>query len=144
VVLAKAGKKGARSMIRVMIVEDDESYRRVLRIMAETVDGLEVVAEAGTAEEALAMIDGVKPDLVLMDVRLPGMSGLEGAERMRRVAPEAQIVLMSAEDRSDYRTFVTKGGAAAFVPKSDINPETLGEIVQKARPNPMKCEAEYE
>ena len=83
------------SPIRVMVVDDTAHVRRMLRNMLE-LDGFEVVAEAGSGEEATATIDAADPDVVVIDYKMPGVDGLETASRIRDARPEQVMILYTA------------------------------------------------
>jgi two-component system invasion response regulator UvrY len=103
-----------RPYVGVVTVDDQAVFRRVARDVIEATDGFEVLGEAASGEEALALADEVAPDLALVDLRMPGMDGLETTSRLLAAHPELTVVLVSTDD-------VASGceacGAVAFVPK---------------------------
>jgi len=105
-----------------LIVEDQPAFRRHLRGLLACA-GLSVVGEAGDIPEAEALAQALQPDLAVVDVMLPGLNGLEGAPRLRAVAPALRVILVSAYgDRADVlQTATQEAGAEAFVLKDDLD-----------------------
>jgi DNA-binding NarL/FixJ family response regulator len=109
--------------VRVLIVDDQEPYRRAMAAVVEATDGFQVAGSATTGEEALVAAAEVAPDLVLMDVNLPGIDGIEATRRLRAGHGAPVVVLLSTyeEDQVD-----TAGcGAAAYIPKAAFGPDRL-------------------
>jgi len=109
-------------MTRVLIVDDQPTFRRQLRQLL-TCAGLIVVGEAGDIPEAEAQVHTLQPDLAVVDVRLPGANGIEGTPRLKALAPDLRVILVSAyHDRAKiFRTAAEEVGAEAFVPKDDLD-----------------------
>jgi DNA-binding NarL/FixJ family response regulator len=109
--------------VRVLIVDDQEPYRRAMAAVVEATDGFAVVGAATSGEESLSAAADLHPDLVLMDVNLPGIDGVE-ATRQLKTRPNSPIVLLlSTYDEDD---FDARGcGAAAYVAKAALGPDRL-------------------
>jgi len=111
--------------VSVVTVDDQAVFRAAARDVIEATPGFESVGEAGSCEEALAVIGEVEPQLVLVDVRMPGTDGIETAIRIRRKHPEAVVVLISIEDTSQLPSEAVGCGADALVRKQDFGPAML-------------------
>lgn len=108
-------------MTRVLIVDDQPSFRRHLRRLLVHA-GLTVVGEAGDIPEAESLVQALRPDLAVVDVRLPGVNGLEGTRRLKALALDLRVILVSAHrDQADaFRMAAAEVGAEAFVSKDDL------------------------
>lgn len=111
--------------VRVLIVDDQEPFRRAAAAVVEATPGFELVGEVGTGEESLGAAEQLRPDLVLMDVVLPGIDGPEATRRMVAADPQARVLLLSTYDAEDYGPRVAECGAIAFVSKAGFGPGVL-------------------
>lgn len=114
------------SPIGVVTVDDQETFRRSAREVIEATPGFALVGEAATGEEALVVAADLLPDLVLVDVRMPGIDGFETARRLRAAHPETTVALLSSDDVS--ASMCTSCGAVAFVPKRTFGPAALQRL----------------
>lgn len=113
-------------MPRVLIVDDQPAFRRVLgQLLAQA--GLVVIGEAGDIPEAEALVRTNLPDLAIVDVMLPGISGLDGTPRLKALAPDLRVILVSAHlnHAGIYQGAAREAGAEAFVPKDDLDLEVV-------------------
>jgi DNA-binding NarL/FixJ family response regulator len=114
--------------VRVLIVDDQEPFRQAARAVVELTDGFEVAGEADTGEEAVEQARELEPDLVLMDVNLPGIDGLEATRRILGESDGRVVVLMvSTYEAEEYAPRAAEAGAAAYIPKSEFEPDRLTE-----------------
>jgi DNA-binding NarL/FixJ family response regulator len=111
-----------------MVVDDLLSFRRVARAVINATPGFEAVREAASGAEALACTDQLRPDLVLLDVRMPEMGGIEAARRLHASHPDTVIVLISLEELPNAPRAVTSCGAVAFVRKRDFGTGMLRRL----------------
>lgn len=119
--------------VRVVIVDDQAPFREAARMVVDLTDGFEVVGEAETGEASLALIQDVDPDLVLMDVNLPGMDGLEATRQVLAASRRARVILvLSTYEAAEYAPRAAEAGAAAYITKSDFGPDTLAEAWENA------------
>lgn len=109
-------------MPRVLIVDDQPSFRLQLRRLLEQT-GLEVVGEAADIPEAEAQVAILQPDLAVVDVVLPGISGLAGVPRLKALAPELRVIVVSAHRDQAHilRDAAAQGGAEMFLQKEDLD-----------------------
>ena len=111
--------------IRVLIVDDQEPFRLAARMVVDVTDGFEVVGEAETGEDSVAMAADLKPDLVLMDVNLPGIDGLEATRRILSDDGPPVVLLLSTYEEEEYAPRAAECGAAAYIPKAVFGPDRL-------------------
>jgi len=111
--------------VRVLIVDDQPPFRIASRMVVEMTDGFEVAGEAGNGEEAVELAATLRPDLVLMDVQMPGMDGLEATRRIRALADPPPVVVMSTHESGDYQQTAVEAGAFAFLAKSEFSMDAL-------------------
>lgn len=116
-------------MIRVGIVDDQAMVRVGLRMILESESDISVVCEASDGTEALAMITEHSPDVVLMDVRMPGMDGIAATREIIAAAPHARIVILTTFDDDEYLYGALRAGASGFLLKS-ADGDTLVEAVR--------------
>jgi DNA-binding NarL/FixJ family response regulator len=114
--------------VRVLIVDDQEPFRLAARAVVEATDGFEVAGEVDTGEAAVDAAGNLDPDLVLMDVNLPGIDGLEATRRILGDAGDrAVVLLLSTYEYEEYAPRAAEVGAAAYIPKSEFEPDRLSE-----------------
>jgi two-component system, NarL family, invasion response regulator UvrY len=114
--------------VGVLTVDDQAVFRAAAREVIDATPGFEALGEAASAEEALRLLESVDPSLVLVDVRMPGMDGVEAAQRIKALRPSAVVVLVSMEEPVEGATEAPASGAVAFVPKQKFGPGTLRQI----------------
>jgi DNA-binding NarL/FixJ family response regulator len=119
--------------VRVLIVDDQQPFRAVARMVVELTDGFEVVGEAETGEDSVTSARALKPDLILMDVNLPGISGLEATEAILADPAPPVVLVLSTYEPEEYAPRAAAVGAAAYIPKSAFDPEVLAEAWAAAR-----------
>jgi CheY-like chemotaxis protein len=111
-----------------MTVDDQAVFRDVAREVVEASPGFVPAGEVASGEEALQLVGAMKPQLVLLDVRMPGMDGIETARRLTAAHPELVIVLISLEDPSSLPATAAESGAVTFVRKQDFGPALLRSL----------------
>ena len=124
---------GATKTVSVLIVDDQLPFRAVARTVIGLTAGFEVAGEAETGEEAVALATAQRPALVLMDINLPGINGIEATRRIRAAHPEVAVVLLSTYSEADLPDDARECGAIAYVHKEDFGPALLRELWQKHR-----------
>jgi DNA-binding NarL/FixJ family response regulator len=114
--------------VRVLIVDDQAPFRLAARAVVEMTDGFEVAGEADTGEGGVEAARELDPDLVLMDVNLPGIDGLEATRQILGDAGDRVVVLLlSTYEADEYAPRAAEVGAAAYIPKSEFEPDRLTE-----------------
>ena len=108
----------AEAPIRLLLVDDHPVVREGLRSYLSAHPQLQIIGEAVSGEDALRQARRLKPDLVLMDINLPGINGLETASQLRRVAPTARVIILSVHDEREYLAQVPRSGAHGYVLKA--------------------------
>jgi DNA-binding NarL/FixJ family response regulator len=113
----------------VLIVDDHPSFRASARRMLEA-DGYEVIGEAADGTSALDAARELKPDVVLLDIRLPDIEGFRVAERLAVNGVAPAIVLTSSRDRSDFGSEIDASPAYGFIPKSELSAEAIALLIR--------------
>lgn len=116
------------STVEVLIVDDQAPFRMVARTLVRRLDGWQVVGEAASGEEAVEAAVASRPGLVLMDINLPGISGIEATRRILAAAPETQVILLSTYEDDDLPPDARTCGAKAYVRKDDLTLRLLREL----------------
>ena len=111
--------------VAVLVVDDQPFFRSAAHEVLGALRGFRELAQAASGPEAVALAVELRPDLVLLDVRMPGMDGIETARRIKTVAPEIVVVLISIEDIAGVPSGAQDCGAAALVRKQDFGPSLL-------------------
>jgi DNA-binding NarL/FixJ family response regulator len=143
-------------VIRVLIADDQELVRAGFRMILEVEDDLEVVAEAGDGAQAVAAARAVDPDVILMDVRMPGTDGIEAARRLAASGLRARVLMLTTFDADEFVYDAMKAGASGFMLKNappqrlvsairataageaELSPDIVARMVQEfvSRPRP--------
>lgn len=113
--------------MRVLIVDDQEPFRLAARMVVEATEGFQVVGEVETGEASVEATRELDPDLVLMDVNLPGINGLDATRQILADTPDSRVVilLLSTYEEEEYAPRAAECGAAAYIPKSSFSPDRL-------------------
>jgi two-component system invasion response regulator UvrY len=119
--------------IRVMLVDDHAVVRMGFRLLLGTTDDIEVVAEAGSGEDAARLQPEARADVVVLDLSMPGIGGLEALARMLAKDAHAKILVLSAHEDSIHPARVLRGGAAGYLTKRSAPDALIGAIRQVAR-----------
>lgn len=118
-------------VIRVIVVDDESLVRAALRVFLESADGFEVAGEAGNGADAIALVRAVHPDVVLMDVQMPIMDGIEATKRLTREFPGLKIVALTTFSTERVVVPMLSAGASGFLVK-DTSPERILDAARLA------------
>jgi DNA-binding NarL/FixJ family response regulator len=116
----------------LLIVDDHPAFRSLARKLL-TAGGFEVVGEAADGHAAVVAARELRPDVVLVDIQLPGMDGFEVAERLRDGTAEPAVVLTSSRDRADYGPRLEGCGARGFIPKAELSAAAVRALMEATR-----------
>jgi DNA-binding NarL/FixJ family response regulator len=115
-------------LIRVLVVEDFEPFRRFICSTLEKKSELQVVCEVSDGLEAVQKAEELQPDLILLDIGLPTLNGIEAARQIRKLAPEAKIIFVSQESSADVVQEALSLGALGYVVKTHAGSELLAAV----------------
>lgn len=121
-----------RACARVLVVDDVAVFRSVMRALLEATENLEACAEAESAERAIELVAEIEPDMVLLDVWMPGMDGMAAAREIKARRPETVVVLTSTTHPTELPFSRLELGADAVVWKSDLAPRLLEDIWRRS------------
>lgn len=116
-------------MIRVLVVDDHDLVRAGIVRMLADIDGVQVIGQADSGEEAIKRTRELKPDVVLMDVKMPGIGGLEATRKLLRSHPDLKVIAVTVCEEDPFPTRLLQAGAAGYLTKG----AALGEMVQAIR-----------
>ena len=124
---------GTTKTVPVLIVDDQLPFRAVARTVIGMTAGFEVAAEAESGEDAVSIADHQAPDLVLMDINLPGINGIEATRRIHASHPDIAVILLSTYSEADLPADARDCGALAYVHKEDFGPALVRELWHQHR-----------
>ena len=116
--------------VRVLIVDDQDPFRRAMGTVVDATEGFVVIGYATTGEESLVAADSLSPDLVLMDVNLPGIDGIEASRALTSAPGGPVVILLSTHDEDQFDR--SGSGATAYVAKAAFGPDRLSEVWSSA------------
>jgi DNA-binding NarL/FixJ family response regulator len=119
--------------MRVLIVDDNNEYRKLLRRILEEQQDLILVGEAPDGEEGVRLAQQLKPEVILMDIDMPGINGLQATRRIKENLADTTVLLLSALDSEAYRERAVECGADTYLPKTTSIFEILS-VIRRVRP----------
>jgi two-component system response regulator NreC len=114
--------------VKLLLVDDHAVVRSGLRMLLENESDVEIVGEAGNAEESLQAVESLNPDVVLMDIGLPDRSGIDAAREIKRRSPETAVIALTIHEDKEYFFRMLEAGASGYVPKRAAPEELLTAI----------------
>ncbi len=115
-------------IIKVLIVDDNAKFKKSVKNLLLNEQDIEVIGEARDGKEAILKTKELKPDIVLMDVRMPEMGGIEATRRISQIMPETKIIILTIYDIDEYRDAATNSGAVAFILKKSMRDNLIQSI----------------
>ncbi|HET6615580.1 MAG TPA: response regulator transcription factor [Dehalococcoidia bacterium] len=119
-------------MIRILLADDQPTVRKGLRMRLGLEPGLDIVGEAADGASAVSLARDLAPDIVLMDVEMPGLDGISATEQLKAEAPGCSVIVLTIHDDAQTRERARLAGAAAFVAKQEIDRSLLDAIKSAA------------
>lgn len=126
-------------VVRVFVVDDHALMREGLRAMLERRPSLQVVGEAGDGHEALRLIEDAAPDVVVMDIAMPGLNGIEVTRRLHARLPHVRVLALSMYDDQEYASGVLRAGASGYLLKDAVSSQLADAIAALARGEGYLC-----
>jgi DNA-binding NarL/FixJ family response regulator len=120
-------------MIRVLLADDQELVRSGFRLILELADGIEIVGEAADGREAVLQAKELQPDVILMDVRMPDVDGIEATRRLRQAGVEARVLVLTTFDLDEYVYSAVRAGASGFLLKDAPREQLVTAVRTVAR-----------
>jgi DNA-binding NarL/FixJ family response regulator len=114
--------------IRILLADDFEPWRNYLRSLLQRRPELKVVGEAIDGLDAVEKAQELQPDLILLDIIMPRLNGIEAAERIRAVAPQSKILFVSVERSADFAEAAIAAGAQGYIPKAEVESKLLAAV----------------
>jgi len=121
---------GAHKRIRVLIADDSAAFRNAVGLFLERLPQVEVIGAAEDGVHALALVASLRPDLVLMDLRMPRLGGLQATRRIRAKFPNVHVIMISLHDSQELRAASAASGADRFILKHCLRDELPGALAQ--------------
>jgi len=121
---------------KILVVDDDRSFLNLVEKILSVEMDIEVIGEARDGEEAISKAKELKPDIVLMDVRMPNMNGLTATRKLKQIMPEVRTIILTIYDIDEYREAAINNGASGFVLKKIMRSElvkTIREVVSSGK-----------
>jgi two-component system, NarL family, invasion response regulator UvrY len=114
--------------VAVLIVDDQAPFRRAASAVVKATPGFEAVGDAESGEQAIELVDELAPRIVLMDINLPGINGIEATRRITNAHPEVVVILLSTYQADDLPADARDCGAVAYVDKEEFGPAVLRDL----------------
>ena len=127
-----------RRRLRILLVDDHEIVRRGVRLLLRAEESLQVCGEAADGREAVQKAEELRPDAIVMDISMPNVNGLEASREIRRILPDARIVILSQHNFPEMMRQAFAAGADEYVEKSAVSSELVAALERSERKNDRK------
>ena len=117
--------------LRILVADDQASFRQRMQEMTQSIPWASVVAEAKNGLEAIELVKQRRPDVVLMDIVMPGIDGIEATRRIKEIAPQTKVIAITAYDNAEFPKRSVEAGADIFIKKEELDSEALRECLEK-------------
>lgn len=136
-----AAKSETKNMdrIKIFIVEDHTLLREAWKMALSVHTHFEIVGESGNGEEAVEMVKKLRPDVITMDINLPGINGIEATKRIRRILPGAKVLAVSMHTQPTYARRIMQAGASGYVTKNSSSDEMFKAITEVYKGRKYVC-----
>ncbi len=114
--------------IKIIIVDDSENFRNLIHKILQKIENFEVVGIACDGEEAIKAADSLSPDMVLLDIRMPGMDGIKTLEILKKSHPDLKVIMITNHELYEYQWVTKEKGAEGFILKKDLFRELIPHI----------------
>jgi DNA-binding NarL/FixJ family response regulator len=121
---------GKALSLKTLIVEDNDSFRGILKKSLESLFPSMVIQEATEGNEALRVVDALQPELIFMDIRLPGENGLQLTQKIKKNYPNIKVIILTSYDILEYREAAIRCGANSFIAKDSLDWEQIEKLVR--------------
>ena len=126
-------------MLRIVLADDHPMFREALRMLLESTDRYEVVGQTGEGTEVLQLVEQLRPDIVCLDIQMPGQNGIESARQLRTIAPQLRILAVSTYADREYVSAMLAAGALGYVTKTESGSELLRAMDSVAQGRAYLC-----
>jgi len=116
--------------LKTLIVEDNASFREILKDKLQTLFSSMVIYEAAEGKETLQKLDALEPDLVFMDIRLPGENGIQLTQKIRAKYPNTKVIILTSYDSLEYRGAAIQSGGNCYIPKDSLGYIQIEKLVE--------------
>ena len=121
---------GKALSLKTLIVEDNDSFRGILKKSLESLFPSMVIQEATEGNEALRVVDALQPELIFMDIRLPGENDLQLTQKIKKNYPNIKVIILTSYDILEYREAAIRCGANSFIAKDSLDWEQIEKLVR--------------
>jgi DNA-binding NarL/FixJ family response regulator len=118
------------SNLKTLIVEDNASFREILKEKLRTLFPSMVIFEAAEGNKALGIVDAQKPDLIFMDIRLPGENGIQLTQKIKTIYPNTKVIILTSYDSLEYLETAIRSGGSCYIPKDSLNYIQIEKLIK--------------